>query len=236
MYELTLVELALFAGLLLLEKVRPARSFPLHKAWFVHWCALTLFSAIWLIGLTIAWLKIPPVWQFLTDMATWTAALLMYAYYSFVAYWYHRIRHSNRVLWHYVHYMHHAPTHMDVRVTFWRHPLEMLLDSLVVLIIGKLLGASVGAFLGVLLMESILEMFHHSNLHTPKWLRCLGYVIQLPEQHLVHHQKGLHRWNYGAITLWDSLFGTVRIPDEWRAQLGLPEAAKTRKLLLFEYK
>ena len=191
MYELTIVELTLFVGLLLLERLRPARHFPVHATWFIHWCGLTLFSAIWLTGLVAVWLEIPPVWHVLTGMATWQAALLMYVVYSFVAYWYHRVRHSSRLLWHYVHYMHHAPTHMDVRVTFWRHPLEMLIDSLVVLTVGKLLGASVGAFLGVLLIESILEMFHHSNLHTPRWLRKLGYIVQLPEQHLVHKYVGI---------------------------------------------
>ena len=137
MYELTLLEVVLFAGLFLLERMKPARNFPIHKTWFAHWCLLVTFSSIWLMGLMIAWVHIPPLWIPLQNISFGKQVLIAYVTYSFVAYWYHRIRHSNHTLWHYVHYMHHAPAHMDTRITFWRHPPEMLLDSLVIIFVGK---------------------------------------------------------------------------------------------------
>ncbi|MFC1748974.1 sterol desaturase family protein [Pseudomonadota bacterium] len=235
MYELSVLELLLFAGLFLLERVIPARKFPILKTWIAHWCGLMLFATLWLVGLMTLWPYISLSWQPLQGLPFWAQVLVTYLVYSFAAYWYHRIRHSNRLLWRYVHYMHHAPAHMDTRVTFWRHPVEMMLDSLVILIVGKAMGADVEIIFCVLLVESMLEIFHHSNLHTPKRLRWVGYFLQLPEQHLIHHERGLHRWNYATVTLWDTLFGTVRVPNEWQGKVGLPEWRNTRKLLLFKY-
>jgi sterol desaturase/sphingolipid hydroxylase (fatty acid hydroxylase superfamily) len=131
--------------------------------------------------------------------------------------------------------MHHAPAHMNTLVTFWRHPVEMIFDALVILVTGKLLGASLEVIYCVLLIESMLEIFHHSNINTPKKMRWLGYIFQLPEQHLLHHQYGLHRWNYGTVTLWDTIFGTVCIPVEWQGRVGVKEWNDTWKLLFFRY-
>ena len=51
-------------------------------------------------------------------------------------------------------------------------------------------------------------------MRTPHWL---GYLIQRPESHCVHHQRGRHRNNYSDLPLWDMLFGTFENP---RAQPG----------------
>ncbi len=235
MYELSMLELLLFIGLFILERLKPARHFPVLREWFLHWLGLMVFASLWLFGLLLLWPVVPAFWEGLQAWSLWSKVLVTYLVFSFVAYWYHRLRHSIPLLWHYIHYMHHAPAHMDTRVTFWRHPFEMVLDSLVILAVGKMIGADVEVIIGVLIVESMLEIFHHSNLHTPKRMRWVGYFLQLPEQHLIHHQQGLHRWNYGTVTLWDTLFGTVRVPADWQGQVGLPEWNDTKRLLFFRY-
>ncbi len=235
MYELSVIELVLFLGLFSLERAAPARQFPKLRSWFRHWCGLMLFATLWLTGLLAVWPNIPSLWHPFHDWPFWSQVLTTYVAFSFVAYWYHRIRHSNHLLWRYVHYMHHAPAHMDTRVTFWRHPMEMVLDSFVILAVGKLLGANAEIIFCVLLIEAMLEIFHHANIHTPRRLRWIGYFLQLPEQHLIHHQRGLHRWNYATMTLWDTLFGTLRMPGEWHGRVGLPEWKSTWKLLMYKY-
>jgi len=52
-------------------------------------------------------------------------------------------------------------------------------------------------------------MFQHANIATPHWL---GYLIQRPESHHVHHARGVHAYNYSDLPLWDMLFGTFRNP------------------------
>src|SRR5438552_1613546 len=67
------------------------------------------------------------------------------------------------------------------------------------------------------LRTGLAELFYHWNVPTPHWL---GYLIQRPESHCVHHQEGLHGYNYGDLPLWDMLFGTFRNPRRWEARCG----------------
>ena len=62
-------------------------------------------------------------------------------------------------------------------------------------------------------------------LRTPYWL---GFAIQRPESHLVHHQLGLHAFNYGDLPLWDMLFGTFRNPETFDAECGYYDGASSR--------
>jgi hypothetical protein len=69
------------------------------------------------------------------------------------------------------------------------------------------------------LFGAVGEYFYHSNLKTPRWL---GLFIQRPEHHSIHHQLGVHSFNFGDLTVWDRLFGTFRDTDEFAARCGFP--------------
>ena len=56
---------------------------------------------------------------------------------------------------------------------------------------------------------------------TPYWL---GYLFQRPESHCVHHQEGVHSYNYADLPLWDMLFGTFRNPKSCEARCGFGPA------------
>jgi sterol desaturase/sphingolipid hydroxylase (fatty acid hydroxylase superfamily) len=71
-----------------------------------------------------------------------------------------------------------------------------------------------------LLKEGVIATYHHANINTPKKMRWISLFIQTPEMHLIHHQKGLHRYNYVTF-LWDTVFKTARIPKNWDDELGL---------------
>jgi len=64
------------------------------------------------------------------------------------------------------------------------------------------------------------------NVRTP---RVLGYLIQRPEAHFVHHQRDVHAYNYGDFPLWDLLFGTFRNPAEFgKEDVGFADPADRR--------
>ena len=67
-----------------------------------------------------------------------------------------------------------------------------------------------------LLLTGVFDLFLHSDMRTPRWL---GYVIQRPEMHTVHHAYGHHAQNYG-LPIWDLLFGTWVNPAERAQVLG----------------
>jgi sterol desaturase/sphingolipid hydroxylase (fatty acid hydroxylase superfamily) len=68
--------------------------------------------------------------------------------------------------------------------------------------------------------------FQHWNVRTPQWI---GYILQRPEAHCVHHRLGFHYYNFADLSLWDILFGTFRNPPQFRGECGF-EAGADRRL------
>ena len=72
-------------------------------------------------------------------------------------------------------------------------------------------------------------MFQHLNVRTPLWL---GYIVQRPEAHCIHHQLNVHAYNYGNITVWDRVFGTFRNPQAFEGRVGFAEKPSFGKMLI----
>jgi sterol desaturase/sphingolipid hydroxylase (fatty acid hydroxylase superfamily) len=68
-------------------------------------------------------------------------------------------------------------------------------------------------------------MFQHLNVRTPQWL---GFIIQRPEAHAVHHARGVHAYNYGNFMLWDIVLGTFRNPAKFSEPAGFYEGASAK--------
>ena len=62
-----------------------------------------------------------------------------------------------------------------------------------------------------------LGIFQHCNVRTPRWL---GYFVQRPESHTVHHGKGLHYYNFSDLPVFDVLLGTFRNPPGYEMETG----------------
>nr|MCH9764589.1 sterol desaturase family protein [Alphaproteobacteria bacterium] len=66
-------------------------------------------------------------------------------------------------------------------------------------------------------LTGLAELFYHWNIKTPYWL---GFVVQRPESHCVHHQMGWHAQNYSDLPIWDMLFGTFHNPRTFDRSCG----------------
>jgi sterol desaturase/sphingolipid hydroxylase (fatty acid hydroxylase superfamily) len=138
----------------------------------------------------------------------------------------HRAYHHFEILWRWVHQLHHSPPRLDVAGAVLFTPQEIVLNVLVfqlveVVILGidPLAAAAVGT------VAAFYGMFQHFNIATPQWL---GYLIQRPESHGVHHRRGFHAYNYADFPLWDLLMGTFRNPREYRGEVGFEGGAGLR--------
>ena len=137
-----------------------------------------------------------------------------------IDYFVHRAAHRFSFMWRWMHQMHHAPQRIDLASSAVFHPFEMMFQNVFGMGIGVLvLGIDplAGAILGYI--GALLGMFQHLNVRTPQWL---GYIIQRPEAHCIHHQLNVHAYNYGNITVWDIVFGTFRTPRPSRGASGSP--------------
>lgn len=102
--------------------------------------------------------------------------------------------------------------------TFYKHPAEIVLDSVLSSVIAyTLLGVNPHAAVITFVITALAEMFYHWNTWILNWL---GYFIQRPESHCVHHQTGVHRYNYSGLPIWDMLFDTFKNPETFERDCG----------------
>ena len=87
------------------------------------------------------------------------------------------------------------------------------------------LGLTAPAAIAASLTAVLLGFFQHTNLRTPRWL---GYLVARPESHSVHHQRGVHAFNYSDLPLWDMLFGTFHNPTVDDATCGFAPHQEAR--------
>jgi sterol desaturase/sphingolipid hydroxylase (fatty acid hydroxylase superfamily) len=220
---------------LILERVRPGRELPNAPGWYGR--ALLVNAGQIAITFSTA-----TVWTKLFGSASLfkLAALQMPLLEGFIGwfvgtfffYWWHRIRHMNG-WWQLFHQVHHSPARIEAITSFYKHPVEILVDSaLAAAVMYPLLGCSLEGALWFNFFAATGEFFYHSNFKSPPWLK---YFIQTPELHSVHHELDVHRYNFADIPLWDRLFGTYRDADTFAAACGFPDHNERHlgKMLLF---
>ena len=83
-----------------------------------------------------------------------------------------------------------------------------------------------------ILYFGIFNLIAHADQRTPFWL---GFIVQRPEMHRLHHERGKHRNNYG-LPIWDMLFGTWQNPRSGKVVCGFdPENEyRVREMLLLK--
>lgn len=204
------------------ERKFPGRELPAAGGWHLRAAAMNILQLL-LIGLGgLTWN------QFFRDhsllrLGSWhtpfTEGAVYWFFGTFVFYWWHRLRHANG-FWVVFHQVHHSPARIEVLTSFYKHPVEILADSLITAVfIFGVLGGTAEAAAWTSFFGATGEYFYHSNIRTPKWL---GYFIQRPEHHSIHHELDVHKYNYGDITWWDRLFGTFKEADDFAPRCGFP--------------
>lgn len=145
-----------------------------------------------------------------------------------IVYWAHRLHHSVDVLWRWIHQLHHSAERIDVFGAAYFHPLEILEGTAVgVVMFNVVLGLAPEAAFLAALWQAFNAVFQHGNIKTPTWL---GYFVQRPEAHALHHERGLHHFNYANLPLWDMVFGTFRNPVAWQGAAGFYTGASRKTL------
>ncbi|HEU5321631.1 MAG TPA: sterol desaturase family protein [Methylomirabilota bacterium] len=227
-----LVVAAVALGMIVWERAAPGRPWPRVAGWWARALSLNALQAAMVFVAGAAWdgwmLRHRP-WS-ADGLGVPAGALLGYLVVTFVYYWWHRWRHEVGWLWRWLHQVHHSPQRIEVITSFYKHPLELLANGVLSsAIVYLVVGLGPAAASTAVLLTGLAELFYHWNVRTPPWL---GYLIQRPESHCVHHQEGLHAFNYADLPLWDMLFGTFRNPGAWRGRCGFGPAGEPRLLAM----
>jgi sterol desaturase/sphingolipid hydroxylase (fatty acid hydroxylase superfamily) len=215
-----------FFSLLALERLLPGRPMPKVRFWVPKGIVFFLMGGVINAVVPAIAAKIVAGRALFDLRALPVAAGTLVAIFvtTFIGYWLHRLVHRVGWLWRWTHQLHHSAERVDISGFAYTHPFDLGLGVLVNSMAVALLGISPTAALVSGYATFMVQLFAHLNLRTPQ---RLGYLVQRPEAHCVHHQRGVHAYNYG-LPLWDLLFGTFRNPAEWRAQAGFWDGASKR--------
>jgi sterol desaturase/sphingolipid hydroxylase (fatty acid hydroxylase superfamily) len=219
----TFIVLCVAIAMCLVEQMGVGRKWAMVS----RWCGRALLlngcqaSLIYFAGVFWdPWLREHRPWS-VDGLGEFGSAMVGYVAITFIYYWWHRCRHEVPLLWRWLHQLHHSPQRIEVITSFYKHPFEIFINSVLSsAILYLLVGTSPEAASIAVLITGIAELFYHWNIRTPYWL---GYVIQRPEMHCVHHQEGIHRFNFSDLPLWDMCFGTWRNPRSFTARCGFGE-------------
>lgn len=221
------VLIGVFGLLAVLDVIRPARQFeqlPLWRAKGMLFFVLSLAVSSAVPLLTDEWLARHRLID-ASGLGIAGGAVVGVLVAQLVGYFWHRALHRVPWLWRF-HQMHHSAERIDVYGALYFHPLDIAGFTVVgsvalVLLVGVRAEAAVIASV----TTTCIAIFNHANVKTPRWL---GYIIQRPENHAVHHERGVHAFNYGDIALWDLVFGTHRNPETWSGKGGYYPGASRR--------
>ena len=215
--------------MLFAERRWPAREFPERRGW--QWLGIAFLILIGSVS-TVVPLLIPPDWLAAhrvldgTRLGIVGGTLVGFVLAEGLTYAYHRTAHRVGFMWRVFHQVHHSPRRVDIPGSVLFHPLEMVVQSLLLLfttVIVLGLEPLAAALVGYLF--AFYGYFQHWNVRTPQWL---GYLIQRPESHCVHHRLGVHYYNFADLPLWDIVFGTFRNPRRFMGECGFEGGADER--------
>lgn len=212
------------------ERLRPARALPPARLWALR--GATSFVVYFLVATYLPLLWDTTLAQYrlfdLRWLGTGGGALVSLFVYELVAYGWHRAMHSSTRLWRWVHQMHHSAERIDVFGSYYFSVFDMIGWTTVgSLVFALLIGVTPEAATASLLTITFLATFQHMNVRTPRWL---GYLVQRPESHSVHHQRGVHSGNFADLPVFDIVFGTFVNPEDFRDDVGFYDGASARVL------
>ncbi|RYD58447.1 MAG: sterol desaturase family protein [Sphingobacteriales bacterium] len=218
----------MYAFLILIEAILPARKLPEVKNWKVK--GILSFIVFFYISVYLPMVLNPLLEPYrLFDLSGIGGAggvavgLLLL---ELAVYFWHRSLHRSNKLWRSFHQMHHSAERLDTYGTFFFSPLDMVGWTVIGSVCFSLLvGLSAEATTIIFMLNSFLNIFQHSNIRTPVWL---GYIIQRPESHTYHHAQKIHRHNYCDLPVIDMVFGTFHNPKTYEYETGFYHGASHR--------
>ena len=217
---ISIIVYSIFGGLFIWEQLFPARDLPKIKFWKIRGL---LFFIVFLLLTTyfpLLWDGFFSSFQLmdLSSLDLITQVFLGIFLFEIVQYGWHISMHKSNFLFRISHQMHHSSERLDVPSTFMFSINDMIGLSLVgSLSFAFIMGLSPQAITIIILGTTFLGVFQHANIHTPIWV---GFIIQRPESHTLHHARGIHKYNYSDLPIIDIIFGTFKNPKSYEHETG----------------
>jgi len=231
----SLVIIGIYLILMIWEAMFPAVDLPKVKFWKLK--GLSAFAVFFYLSSYLPLVTDPFLESYrllnLNSLGTLGGAVVGILLYEFFIFIWHWAMHKYNFLWRTFHQMHHSAERLDTYGAFFFSPMDMIGFTLLGSIcFALIIGITPQAITVVLLVTNFFSIFQHANIKTPVWL---GYIIQRPESHTIHHGKGIHKYNYSDLPVFDMIFGTFKNPRNYETETGfyIGASSKIWKMLTF---
>lgn len=138
------------------------------------------------------------------------------------SYWFHRLAHRAPLFWRF-HQTHHVVHQLTALKAVRTNPIDNAFFYVARIVPLMLIGAGSAEVIAVISFGATLGLLSHANVDVSE--RVLGWVVNYPRYHAVHHSADLaeSNSNFGCHTIvWDRVFGTFRSePAPGPVQLGV---------------
>lgn len=229
--------------IMFLERLYPSQQLSYVPGWWLYVLLINVFQLFAVVLATVTWEK----WLQQTDYFTsntgfhlrdhvspFVGGFIAYLTNQWLFYWWHYLRHQVYAFWIVFHQFHHSPTRIEAITSFYKHPLEIIIDSqIMAVLLYAVLGLTAESSIWLSIFSGFGEYFYHMNIDTPQ---IIGYLFQRPESHRCHHRKNkrIHCPNYSDIVIWDILNDTFENPSEMNEPTGFPDNEEERiDMLMF---
>lgn len=231
---IVVIGLIFFMGV---EYFFPYRQLPQVPGWYFYAFSVNFLQLfIGLLAYVLEdYLNFPSRINLKMYVSDFLGGVIAYAFMTWVMYWWHYFRHNNYILWRTMHQFHHSAQSIEALTSFYKHPLEMIVNSIIMIIITyPILGVSGKSSMWLSIFAGFGEFIYHVNIWTPYWL---GFFFQTPLSHLLHHKKNARIYcpNLSDCPLWDILGGTFKNNDDPTIQAGFDQGndQKIADMLMF---
>jgi len=212
--------LVLFTSIFTFEVIAPVSKNDCDRRWLIIASAIGMLQMIVSLGIGYIfkdWFNQNSITSLSGTLPSVVVGLSAFFITSFFFYWWHRLIHINDFLWRFVHQLHHSSQRLESITAFYAHPLDSAFASLLSCLSAYfILGATPEDAAWAIFFTGLFNFYIHSDTKSPYWL---GYFIQRPEMHRLHHKRNHHAQNYG-LPIFDILFGTYCNPKEDIKEFG----------------
>jgi sterol desaturase/sphingolipid hydroxylase (fatty acid hydroxylase superfamily) len=225
---LAFVVYAMFGGLMLWEAFFPARKLPKIRYWTIRGIAFLVANLLFTTYIPIIWDDFFASYQLinLSSLSLPIQVILGLFVFELVQYAWHITMHKSDFFFRVSHQIHHSAERLDVPSAFMLSINDMIGLSLVGSVsFALIMGLAPKAITIIVLSLTFFGIFQHANINTPRWI---GYFIQRPESHTIHHAKGIHKYNYTDLPIIDMIFGTFKNPKSFEHETGFYLGASNR--------
>ena len=222
--------------LMILERLTPDQTLAKVDGWWTRVVIINVLQFCVVLVADVAW----NTW-FGTSVVSLPsyfdaplAAFICYFALTFVFYWWHRLRHDINFLWLTCHQLHHSASRIETITSFYKHPVELVLNGIIIAAVNfGVFGLTLDGAAWVTVYTALAEFFYHMNVKTPRWV---GYIIQRPEMHRIHHKRGFHYNNFADLPMWDMIFGTFENPAAVDTPCGFKPDREVRFFDILRFK